>query len=157
MNISFLRATVTTVLISICFLYGFGQDRILDEDYTVEYINQRLKSKCQLKLQRKDFLVEFYEDNELVRIDHVFPETIDPEGIYYSEDEGALILRCFEGAGRCIERSILKLDRRMGYDRCNLTADCTDQDCSGLETAVRHLIYLYTLDEYERTKPFEEK
>lgn len=133
-----------------------SQDIVYDEDYTLSYINERLDKQCQLKLERKNLVVEFRQKGELVRVDYIFPETIEPEGIYYSEEEGAVIVVCFEKAGDCIQREILKLDRKMGYSRSNLTSNCAAEDCTGLAVAVQHLIKLYTLDEYERTKPFEE-
>lgn len=144
----------------ICFFstYSFttlGQ-KALDEEYTANYINERLSENCQLKLNRKDIEVHYFEDGELVRIDYIFPESIDPDQVSYSESEDAVLMVCFDAAGKCIEREIFKLDRKAAYNRCNLIADCKSKDCSGLETAVIHLINLYTLDDYERTKPFEE-
>ena len=128
----------------------------MDEDYTASYINERLSEDCQLQLNRKDFEIHYYEDGELVRTDYIFPEAIDPDQITYSESEDALLLVCFVAAGKCIEREIFKLDRKAAYTRSNLISDCASKDCSGLQTAVIHLINLYTLDDYERTKPFEE-
>ena len=128
----------------------------MDEDYTADYINKRLADKCKLKAERKQIVVEFYEDGELVRVDLIFPETIDPDKVHYSEEENAVLVSCYDAAGKCVEREIFKLDRKLGYNRCNLAANCTEGDCKALETAVIHLINLYVLDDYERTQPFEE-
>ncbi|NQV53005.1 MAG: hypothetical protein HQ500_07465 [Flavobacteriales bacterium] len=126
-----------------------------DVDYTVDYINGKLDNKCKVFSEKKNLRVEFYHNGEPVRIDYLFPESIDfDEGIYYSESEGAVIVACYEKAGKCIERDIIKRDTKILYDRTNLTTGCSD-DCDGLAEAMKHLIKLYVLDDVERTEPFE--
>ncbi len=156
MNINITHLLFLCLTLCTCSVQGISQDVVYDEEYTVKYINDRLASKCQLQLERKNIVVEFYEKGRLVRVDHIFPESIDPEKIYYSAEEGAVIIKCFEKAGRCIDREIIKLKKKNGYDRCNLITKCAPEDCTGMATAVQHLINLFTLDDYERTKPFEE-
>lgn len=126
-----------------------------DVDYTVDYINGKLDGKCKLFSEKKNLRVEFYYNGEAARIDYLFPESIDfDEGIYYSESEGAVIVSCYEKAGKCIERDIIKRDTKILYDRTNLTTECAGE-CSGLVEAMKHLIKLYVLDSVERTEPFE--
>ncbi|MEQ9187118.1 MAG: hypothetical protein RLP15_05235 [Cryomorphaceae bacterium] len=126
-----------------------------DVDYTVDYINAKLDGKCKVFSEKKNLRVEFYYNGEPARIDYLFPESIDfDQGIYYSDSEGAVIVSCYEKAGKCIERDIIKRDTKILYDRTNLTTNCSG-DCSGLEEAMKHLIKLYVLDSVERTEPFE--
>lgn len=126
-----------------------------DVDYTVDYINGKLDGKCKLFSEKKNLRVEFYYKGEAARIDYIFPESIDfEEGIYYSESEGAVIISCYEKAGKCIERDIIKRDSKLLYDRTNLTSECTD-GCVGLVEAAKHLILLYVEDDVERSEPFE--
>ncbi len=129
--------------------------QVYDIDYTVDYINGKLDDKCKVFSEKKNLRVEFYYNGEPARIDYLFPESIDfDEGISYSESEGAVIVACYEKAGKCIERDIIKRDTKILYDRTNLTTGCSD-DCAGLTEAMKHLIKLYVLDDVERTEPFE--
>lgn len=126
-----------------------------DENHTLEYINSKLEKKCRVFAEKKNLRVEFYAGGEPVRIDYLFPESIDFEkGIYFSESEGAVIVSCYEKAGKCIERDILKRDSKILYDRTNLTTTCAN-DCNGVVEAMKHLVKLYVLEDYERTEPFE--
>lgn len=126
-----------------------------DEDYTLDYINSHLEKKCRVFAEKKNIRVEFYAGGEPARIDYLFPVSIDfDEGIYFSESEGAVIVSCYEKAGKCIERDIIKRDSKILYDRTNLTTTC-DNGCAGVVEAMKHLIKLYVLDEVERTEPFE--
>lgn len=126
-----------------------------DEKSTLEYINGKLDGKCALFTEKKNLRVEYYSSGETVRIDYIFPESIDFEkGIYFAESEGAVIITCYEAAGKCIERDIIKRNSKILYDRTNLTASC-EGDCNGLVEATKHLIKLYVLDDVERTQPFE--
>lgn len=152
------KATVLFVLFFA--MLGFP-DRLLsqsyDADYTVNYINKHLGDACKIFSERKHVRVEFYAGGQLVRIDHIFPDAIDYEtGINYNEEEGAIIVSCYEQAGKCIQREILKHGSRLPHERTTLTTGCTGADCKSLETAFKHLIMLYVLDDYERTQPFEE-
>lgn len=126
-----------------------------DADYTVSYINEQLDKNCQIFHEKKNLRIEYYAHGEAVRIDYIFPESIDfEEGIYYSDSEEAVIVSCYEKAGKCIERDIIKRNSKILYDRSNLTTTCTD-GCEGLVEAMKHLIKLYIMDDVERTEPFE--
>ena len=159
MNIHMTLRTLTslTLLLTVFTLqtsFQSVQAQSYDEDYTVDFINKHLDGKCALFSEKKNIRVEFYLNGEPARIDYIFPESIDPEnGIYYSKDESAVIVSCYEKAGKCIERDIIKRDTKLLYDRTNLTTECID-DCASLEAAVKHLILLYIEDEVERTEPF---
>ena len=126
-----------------------------DEDYTAEYISSHLEKKCRVFTEKKNLRVEFYAGGEAVRIDYLFPESIDfEEWIYFSKSEGAVIVSCYEKAGKCIERDIIKRDSKILYDRTNLPTTCADE-CLGVVEAMKHLIKLYVFDDVERTEPFE--
>lgn len=153
MILRFTQLSLVTLFLSISF-EPYAQK--YDEDYTVSFINSKLDNKCKLFSEKKNLRIEYYAGSEVVRIDYIFPESIDIEkGIYYSENEGALIVSCFEKAGKCIERDIIKRDSKILYDRSNLTTTCEDESCKALEEAMKHLIKLYIFDDVERTEPFE--
>lgn len=140
------------------FMMAPSKAQTYDVEYTVDYINARLSGVCKLFSERKNLRVEFYSKGEAVRIDYIFPSSIDFEnGVYYSTDEQAVIIACYEEAGRCLEREIIKHGSKIPYDRTNLETNCEGDDCEALATAVQHLIKLYVLDDYERSEPFEEK
>ena len=149
------KALFILVLIPFGMLVTSANAQDYDEDYTVDYINSKLDGKCQLFSEKKNLRVEFSAGGEIARIDYIFPESIDfEEGIYFSESEGAVIVSCYEKAGKCIERDILKRDSKILYDRTNLTTNC-GSSCDGVVEAMKHLIKLYVLEEVERTEPFE--
>lgn len=155
------RSRICQTVIFFSLLTGLIPQRLdaqtYDADYTVSYINEHLSDVCKIFSERKGLRVEFYANGEPVRVDYINPASIDyEEGIRYAEDEHAVILTCYEEAGKCIERQIIKHGSRLFYDRTNLGTTCSGEACKGLETAVKHLIMLYVLDDYERTEPFEE-
>lgn len=158
MNTSFkkMRTILSILLISlISGSFAESNAQQYDEDYTLKYINSKLDGKCEVFAEKKNIRVEYKVNGELARVDYIFPESIDFEkGIYYSENEGAVIVTCYEKAGKCIERDIVKRDSKFLYDRTNLTTSCSE-NCNGLEAAVKHLVMLYVLDDVSRTEPFE--
>lgn len=125
-----------------------------DQDYTVKYINDQLESSCELFGEKKNIRIEYSGGGEVVRIDYLFPETIDFENISYSESEGAVVIACYEKAGKCIERDVVKRDSKLLYNRTNLATSCTGDQCESLVNAMKHLILLYTDKHVERTEPF---
>ena len=128
-----------------------------DKTYTVDYINNKTTDACKLFHSKKDLRIEFYANGEPVRIDYIFPGSIDFEkGVYYAESEQAIVISCYEQAGKCIEREIIKHGSKLLYDRSNLKVNCTGNECEALATAMKHLIQLYSVDDYERAQPFEE-
>lgn len=130
--------------------------QVLDREYTVRFINEAADESCKLFDEKRNFRIEYYSDGNPVRIDYLFPEMIDYEnGIIYSADENAIILTCYEKAGKGIEREILKQDRKILYDRTNFKVSCEEEKCKAVETAFKHLIQLYVEKDYERTEPFE--
>jgi hypothetical protein len=152
-----MKSTLLRSILAIFFLLPLAplQAQEYDEDYTIEYINKQLDKNCQIFSEKKNLRIEYYAHGEPVRIDYIFPESIDfEEGIYYSESEGAVIVACYEKAGKCIERDIIKRNSKILYDRSNLTTTCTD-GCAGAVEAMKHLIKLYIMDDVERSEPFE--
>lgn len=148
------KGILLTVLSSLIYLGIYAQN--LDRAYTVEYINASADESCKIFDKKKNFRIEYTSNETPVRIDYIFPEMINYEdGIYYSEDEQAIILVCYEKAGKGIEREILKQDRKILYDRTNFKVACEGEKCKGVETAFKHLIQLYVEKDYERTEPFE--
>ena len=128
-----------------------------DRHYTVDFINGFTTDDCEVFFEKKNLRIEYYAHGEAVRIDYIFPETIDyEEGVYFSLEEKALIFSCYKKAGKQIEREIIKHDSKMLYDRSNVKVICEERDCEALVTASKHLIQLYLDDDYERTTPFEE-
>lgn len=143
---------IVSMMISVA---AFAQN--YDEEYTVNYINERTTDVCKIFHERKNVRIEFYAGGEPVRIDYIFPEYIDYEkGIYYSPEEESIIISCYEEAGKQIEREIIKHGSKLFYDRTNLKVKCESDDCKALETAVKHLMMLYEIKGHERTQPFEE-
>lgn len=143
--------------IALLFLLNFSVIKAQKYDVatTVEYINQQLDKNCKIFDEKKNLRIEYYANGEKVRVDYLFPETINyDDGIFFSDSEGALIVTCYEKAGKCIERDIIKRDSKILYDRSNLTTTCAD-GCKGAVEAMKHLIKLYVLDNVERTEPFE--
>ncbi|GAB4377313.1 MAG: hypothetical protein Kow0075_05660 [Salibacteraceae bacterium] len=146
-----------TLMICLLGMTCGSQAQEYDREYTVKYINDRLSDVCRLFDEKRNLRLEFYAKGEPVRIDYIFPESVDFEkGVYYSESEKAVIITCYDQAGKCIEREILKHGSKIFYDRTNLETDCESENCQALVNAVRHLIMLYVLDDVERTTPFEE-
>jgi len=131
-----------------------GISQTYDKDYTVNYINDHVESSCKLFAEKKNLRIEYYSNGEALRMDYIFPETIDLEnGVTFNKEEGALILSCYDKAGKCIERDIIKRDSKILYERSNLPMTCTD--CDGTTEAMKHLIMLYLDKKHTRDTPFE--
>lgn len=149
------KTTILLLLFSLSAFYRLsGQE--LSEKYTMKYINDRIAENCEVRTDDGYIVASFYRGNEIVREDYVYMADVKPEDVHYSESEKAIILTCFDKAGDCVDRNILVNGIRKGYNRVNLPTGCSGEDCKALVNAVRHLLYLYVLDDYERTKPFEE-
>lgn len=150
-----IKGILSTLTFTLLATLTFAQS--YDRDYTVDFINERISDVCKVFHEKKNLRIEYYAKGEPVRIDYIFPASIDYEkGVYYSEDEDAIILTCYDKAGKCIEREILKHGSKIFYDRSNVKTNCSGEDCTALQTAFQHLIMLYVVDDYERTTPFEE-
>ena len=136
-----------------------AQTNEYDLEYTTKYINDRIDPACKVFAEKKNVRVEYYAKGKTVRIDEFYPEAIDLENsLNYSETEKAIILSCYENAGKCVKREILIHGTKLFYDRINLLSHCEGTECQNLERALRHLIMLYIADDdYQRTKPFEEE
>lgn len=136
-----------------------AQTNEYDLDYTINYINQRIDQSCKVFSEKKNIRVEYFSNGKTIRIDEFYPEAIDLENSpIYSDTEQALILSCYENAGKCVKREILTHGTKLYYDRINLLAHCEGTECQNLERALRHLMMLYIAeDDYQRTKPFEEE
>ena len=133
------------------------QSQTYDKAYTVDYINSRTTDACKLFNSKKDLRIEFYSNGEPVRIDYIFPGSIDFEkGVYYADSEESIVVSCYKQAGKRIEREIIKHGSKLLYDRSNLQVTCAGSECEALSTAMKHLIQLYSVDDHERTQPFEE-
>ncbi|MBT3647071.1 MAG: hypothetical protein HN542_02395 [Flavobacteriales bacterium] len=143
---SFLTLAIFSPLVSSAQTY--------DQDYTVKYINDQLESSCELFAEKKNVRIEYSGGGEVVRIDYLFPESINIEEISYSESEGAVVIACYEKAGKCIERDVVKRDSKLLYNRTNLATGCSGEDCESLVNAVKHLLLLFTDKHLERTEPF---
>ena len=149
------KLLILTSIVIFSTTIAYAQE--LDKQYTTDYINEKTTEVCKIFQEKKNLRIEFYSKGEPVRIDYLFPETIDSEeGIYYSENEKAIVFSCYEKAGKQIEREILKQGSKLLYDRSNLKVNCEGAECDALITASKHLIKLYSEDDYVRTKPFEE-
>lgn len=149
------KIMILTALVLLKVTNGYSQE--YDKEYSTNFINEKSTEVCNIFQEKKNLRVEFYSKGEPVRIDYIFPETIDyEEGIYYSAEEQAIVFSCYEQAGKQIEREILKHGSKLFYDRSNLKVNCEGDDCEALVTASKHLIMLYVEDDYERTQPFQE-
>ena len=150
--------TLSLAILSISNL-NYAQTNEYDLDYTTKYINERIDPACKVFAEKKNIRVEYYAKGKTVRIDEFYPEAIDLENsLNYSETEKAMILSCYENAGKCVEREILIHGTKLFYDRINLLSHCEGTECQNLERALRHLIMLYIADgDYLRTKPFDEE
>jgi hypothetical protein len=146
---------ILTIALSTLFAYGNAQT--YDRDYTANYINKKTTNDCKLFLEKKNMRIEFYNNGQPVRIDYIFPASIDYENaVEYSEDEGALIFACYEQAGKCIEREIVKHGSKILYERSNLLVECSPEEGAALAEAGKHLIQLYNDKHHFRDKPFEQ-
>lgn len=111
------------ILFSAAYNYSFGQHKdIFDKKYKkevkekIEYINELLNRDATLERKKTIFKFIFYDDGKPVREDMFHLETLDTNGVYYSEEEDLIIIKCQENLdGRlkrfndgCIEKTIYK-------------------------------------------------
>ena len=100
---------------------------LLDEK--LEKLNKELGGTTELAFEKKRMEVKFIENGEPYRIDYVYVETLNPDEVYFSEQENAVIAKCkskdeLKGklkkfSGGCIERHIIKNDIIRAYYRIN--------------------------------------
>jgi hypothetical protein len=125
-------------------------------DYTLKYINSKIQN-CEVSWNQKNnnLLITYFSKGEKARVDQLFIGDLDVESVVYSVEESAVIVRCAEQFKDCVKREILTRDAISYYPRTNLSTACSNNDCVGLTNAIKHLIYLHTVEDYQRTKPFE--
>ncbi len=101
-------------------------EKVLNEK--LSFLNSAL-AKGEISIEKKRFTIKFSENGEVYRTDFMYIETLDPEGIYYSAEENAVIVKCkseekltpkqkkFKDG--CIERHIHKNNIIRAYKRIN--------------------------------------
>jgi len=101
--------------------------KLLEEK--LEALNNELGEHCVLSFTKKRLEVNFNENGETYRTDYIYIETLNPEKIYFSDEESAVIVKCkakedLQGklkkfSNGCIERHILKNNIIRAYYRIN--------------------------------------
>ncbi len=148
----YLMILITTMPILASTAFGQTYDR----KYTAAYINSKTTDECKLFIEKKNIRIEFNNNGNPVRIDYIFPKSINYENsLVYSKDEGALVFQCYSEAGKCINREIPKHGSKLIYDRSNLLLDCTPEEGEALAEAGKHLIQLYINKRHTRSEPFD--
>ena len=56
------------------------------------------------------FIAEVYGDQGLVRQDIAFVEFLDADAVSYSDEEGAVVLKCKDPGMQCIDKEIFKMN-----------------------------------------------
>lgn len=130
-----------------------------DEAATVSYINQYLDKDCEIFADKKSIRIEYNRNGKTLRVDDFYPSAIDLENEFeYSESENAIIIRCNDQSGDCIDKHVMKPKSKSFVSRTKLILDCDKKKIEPLKEALNHLIMLYIADDdYLRTKPFEDE
>jgi len=135
-------------------LFSPANAQEITEDQTLEYINSKLADGCQVQT-KKLFNVTFSKNGDVFREDRIALEDLDPESMSYNEEEGKLIVRCYDRSGKCIDRSIYKQDLRRGYSRIAFPLKGGVEEAEGIQKALLHLINLEMDDDYSSSEWFE--
>ena len=98
--------------------------------------------------------LEFYENYYLIKEDKVSFFDIDTAKIYYSEEEKAIILKCY-GNEKLVMRRIYEANIKRTYSRINIQYDTDSISTSGVVNAFNHLIRLVQDENYKSDKAFE--
>ncbi|MCB9170168.1 MAG: hypothetical protein H6594_07450 [Flavobacteriales bacterium] len=122
-----LTAMIGTLTISLVFANsGFGQDRTKD----LAVLNDLYAGSVKFRIDRDDRLIaDLFDDSGHFREDAVYIEFLDPDLFAFSPEENAVVLKCRDDQGQCIEKEVFKLNviRRTGRSALPAPAD----DASG--------------------------
>ena len=140
-----ISGTTTTNLLNAQAIYLKENAELVQEK--IEYLNTLLND-CKLEFKKKTLIAYFYKNGEKYREDRFFMETLDPENVSHSEEEGHVIVRCrkkMEGKfekynNGCIERHFFRDNIRRAYGRTNFDVGSSEEDIDNFERVMKELI-----------------
>lgn len=126
------------------------------QEKTIKYINTKLKDICVFELINGKLIIQFYQNNEIYRQDKINIYGIDYNKIYYSNDEKAIILRCFEDDDECVTRHIYKNNIKKHFSRSNILVESIDStNINRLTKAINFLVKSSQEPDYKLYEFFE--
>lgn len=85
--------------------------RLFPQVPPVEPLNTAFAGKVIFKIDRQHRLVaDFFDDGNRFRQDIAPLVELDPDGVSFSPEEDAVVLKCFSEKGQCFTKEIFKLD-----------------------------------------------
>ncbi len=124
-----------SILFAISLKFKAQEGSILDKQNAkllteiLDILNAQLGGKCSLAVEDRMLVASFWENNAVYRTDRTYLQTLDPNGINYSDEEKAVIVKCKSEdqltgklkkyRGGCIERHIVKNNILRAYYRIN--------------------------------------
>ena len=133
---------------------SFAQKDNISVDETLAYINGKLNGNYVLKNKMGELEIKVFKDGKLSRVDYVALEDLNPENVYYSDDEKAIIVRCT--GTNCVQRKTVMPVTKGQFSRINFVGEFDKKTQTGLFNAFEHLIRMFQDRKYKSNKPFEE-
>lgn len=135
--------------------FSFSQGITLTE--TLTYLNEKFKGKYVFDVKAGQLTLDCYNNGTKIRQDKVYISDLNPLSLTYSEEEKAVILKCLDDKGDCIDRRLLTQKSKNYYKRIAFLMEGeTEKSINGVQRALTHLIRLIQDKSYKSAEPFEE-
>jgi len=125
----------------------------ISADETIQYLNKKFVGAIEIKNDRGDMIVDYFNKGKKIRRDVVAFEQLDPKSIAYLQDEKSFIIRCI--ADDCINRHIEFPKTHNYYARINFPYNGDSLSMKGIPKAFLHLLMLFQDPQYKSNTPFE--
>ena len=124
-------ATITLVSVA-----GYAQNT----DTHLSTVNDLFAGGVKFRIDNNDrFIADVFGDQGLVRQDIAYVEFLDPEAISYSDEEGAVVLKCKDSEAQCIDKEIFKLNtiRHTGRSTLRIAPQKKEAAMAALSALIR--------------------
>jgi hypothetical protein len=146
------RSTVLVMLMTASF-------HLSAQEQALGRVNEAFGGSVTFKVDRQHRLVmDFIDENGRYRQDIAPMDHLDPEGVHFSPEEDAIVLKCRPDKAQCISKEIFKLDVVRLTSRSTLPRPVHDGNGSASIALLRALLIERTnepveLSEEPRMRP----
>jgi hypothetical protein len=144
------------ILLLFCLFikFSFSQNITLTE--TLKYLNEKFRDKYTFDMKNGQLILDCFTDGKKIREDRVYVVELDPFSVTFSDEEKAVIVKCLDDKGDCIDRRLFIRKDKNYYKRIAFLMDGADEkSIKGVQNAIIHMIRLTQDLKYQSSEPFE--
>ena len=132
----------------------FSQEKTLGD--ALDYLNVKFQGKCKFDSKDGDLTINFFKNGKKYRTDKMEIKDLDFMSVTYSQEEGGIIIKCYETVAGCIARETELGQQNKSYNnRILFVYEGDEKSIQGIQNALIHAIRLIREKKYHSTTPFE--